>query len=980
MCKGGWALAVVLWASTGATAVLVDNFNGYQLGDVGTVSTTWKATVDVTIVTDPTDAANQVIRMQENTGVQKAAYCMLSSEATIPDGATKTLYLRFRATNPIDSAFGFANMDAPDVGGSDWGNFGPQVSVNSGNFRVRNSGSWSITGTYTPLDWYNLWIVVDNAADTMKVYLHNRPGQAATEADRVLAGSVDTFGFRNKVTGPLTRFYWRAQNPGGERYVWIDDIFVVEGTSLAVPGDITGPATNPQPADKATDVLRDMTLSWTPGPYAATHNVYFGTSLDDVNTAVAGSPLEVSVNQAASTFNPGRLALGQTYYWRVDEVNAPPTDSTVFRGELWTFTVEPLVYEVNGITATASSSDATVSPANTVNKSGLTGDLHGTEPKTMWVSAKGAATPVWLQYDLGKVYKLQDMWVWNYNVDFEEALGLSIQNATIEYSADAVNWTTLGSFDFAQGISADNYEHNTTVAFGGVAVRYVKITANSTYGGKQYGLSEVRFYYFPVTAREPSPAVGTTDVAADVTLSWRSGREAASHSVYLGTDANALTLAGSSAINSFSPAHLSLGTKCYWRVDEVNTAEAISTWAGDVWNFTTSAFIAVDDMESYNDSTNKMFDTWIDGYGTPATNASVVGLNSAANGTFGSTTIFHGGKQSMPLAYNNTSAVPNAEATRTFEAAEDWTRNGVKVLTLYFYGQATNATNVPLWIKVTDQNGKSAKVTFGAAAGEDAAALAEPAWTTWNIPLSSLSGVTLTKVKSMTIGLGTGAGTGTLYIDDIRLFAAVTTTTVTPTLVGQWKLDNDVKDSSGTGNNGTATGGPTFVAAGRVGASLKLDGTDDYVDCGTAASLDITDQVTLSAWVKPTNFANSAYQTFVAKGDHAYVLQHTNTNLLQFCIYDGTWYSANSTAVTSTMNNTWHHVAGTYDGTQLKLFVDGAIAASSLHTGDIDTATHAVNIGRNAEYSSRFFTGEIDEVRVYHGALSTTEVKKLANP
>ncbi len=216
-------------------AVLVDNFDSYQLGDANSVTTTWKATVDVTIATDPAATANQVIRLQENTGVQKATYCMLSESAAIPEGATKTLFLRFRATNQIDSAFGFANKDTPDVGGNDWGNFGPQVSLNYGNFRVRNSGTWSVVGAYTELTWYNLWIVVDNANDTMQLYLHNRPNEAATEADRVMVGTTDTFGFRNKVAGPLTRFYWRGQNPGGERYVWMDDLYMMEGSSLVNP-------------------------------------------------------------------------------------------------------------------------------------------------------------------------------------------------------------------------------------------------------------------------------------------------------------------------------------------------------------------------------------------------------------------------------------------------------------------------------------------------------------------------------------------------------------------------------------------------------------------------------------------------------------------------------------------------------------------------------------------------------------------------
>jgi beta-galactosidase len=188
-----------------------------------------------------------------------------------------------------------------------------------------------------------------------------------------------------------------------------------------------------------------------------------------------------------------------------------------------------------------------------------------------------------------------------------------------------------------------------------------------------------------------------------------------------------------------------------------------------------------------------------------------------------------------------------------------------------------------------------------------------------------------------------------------------------------------VKDSSGNGNNGTITGAPTY-AAGKIGSALTLNGTADYVDCGAAASLDILNAVTLSVWIKPANFANSAYQTFVSKGDHAYCLHHTNGNVIEFYIYNTGWRSINGGPVTSTYNATWHHVAGTYDGSQLKLYVDGKMAGSTLWTGTIDTATHSVSIGRNSEQSGRLFNGAIDDVRIYRGALPTSEIVKLANP
>ncbi len=116
-------------------------------------------------------------------------------------------------------------------------------------------------------------------------------------------------------------------------------------------------ASDPTPEDVAADVPRDSVLSWTPGAFAASHDVYFGTSPSDVNDATKADPRGVLVAQdlGTSMFNSGRLNFEQTYYWRVDEVNGAP-DFTVFNGNLWSFTAEPFSIPINNITATASSS------------------------------------------------------------------------------------------------------------------------------------------------------------------------------------------------------------------------------------------------------------------------------------------------------------------------------------------------------------------------------------------------------------------------------------------------------------------------------------------------------------------------------------------------------------------------------------------------------------------------------------------------
>lgn len=98
---------------------------------------------------------------------------------------------------------------------------------------------------------------------------------------------------------------------------------------------------SPEPANGKTEVPQHVILSWRAGVYADTHNVYFGTDFDDVNQASISDPRSVLVgeNLVFTAYKlPGLLDFGQTYYWRVDEVNAPP-DSTIFRGDVWSFTI-----------------------------------------------------------------------------------------------------------------------------------------------------------------------------------------------------------------------------------------------------------------------------------------------------------------------------------------------------------------------------------------------------------------------------------------------------------------------------------------------------------------------------------------------------------------------------------------------------------------------------------------------------------------
>ncbi len=340
------------------------------------------------------------------------------------------------------------------------------------------------------------------------------------------------------------------------------------------------------------------------------------------------------------------------------------------------------------MTATASSSDLGSAPQNTVNGSGLANGVHSTASTAVWVSSATGPQPTWIQYAFDRIYKLTDMHVWNYNVVFEPVLGFGFKDVTIEYSTDGTAWTLLKEAQFARAPGLDGYAANTIVSFGGVGAKFVRLTPKSNWGGilQQFGLSEVRFYYTPVTPRQPVPASGATGVNENGVLSWRPGREAASHQVYFGTDPNAVRNGTAPvktvADHSFDPGSLEFGKTYYWKVAEVNEAATPKIWEGEVWSFSTRESFVVDDFESYTDAEgSRIYETWVDGW-TNST-GSTVGYIQAP---FAERTIIHGGKQSMPLDYNNTKSPFYSEAERTLDKPQDWTVNGADTLTVYFRG------------------------------------------------------------------------------------------------------------------------------------------------------------------------------------------------------------------------------------------------------------------------------------------------------
>ncbi len=291
--------------------------------------------------------------------------------------------------------------------------------------------------------------------------------------------------------------------------------------------------------------------------------------------------------------------------------------------------------------------------------------------------------------------------------------------------------------------------------------------------------------WWQLSAFSSFPQDGAIDVTQPIILQWAPGRSALYHDIYFGEDEDAVKKAttgspeykGSRDLSSesYNPGKLALDTTYYWRIDEVNEAEPNNFWKGNIWSFTTSNFLVVDDFEDYNE---RIFDFWIDGWGTP-TNGSTVSILSDIDPYFNpdlwgfNVPGVHGGEWSMACFYDNTTA-KYSEATMTLVWPRNWTQDGVGVLSLWFNGDPDNAPE-PMYVALANVNGPPAMVYHD---NPDAALI--DTWTEWRIGLQVFAdqGVDLTNVNTITLGLGNrtnpiAGASGEVWFDDIRLYPSI---------------------------------------------------------------------------------------------------------------------------------------------------------------------------------------------------------------
>ena len=188
-----------------------------------------------------------------------------------------------------------------------------------------------------------------------------------------------------------------------------------------------------------------------------------------------------------------------------------------------------------------------------------------------------------------------------------------------------------------------------------------------------------------------------------------------------------------------------------------------------------------------------------------------------------------------------------------------------------------------------------------------------------------------------------------------------------------------VADVTGNGNTGTISGA-TWTAAGRFGSALSFNGSSSWVTVADAGSLDLSSAMTLEAWVRPTTLG-TVWRSVVLKeqpGDLVYALYANSQASRPVGIVYASGAEQQAAGTAQLPLNAWTHLAASYDGGIVRLFVNGVQVGTHAASGPLPNSTGVLRIGGNNVWGE-WFSGLIDEVRVYNRALTTAEIQTDMN-
>ena len=256
----------------------------------------------------------------------------------------------------------------------------------------------------------------------------------------------------------------------------------------------------------------------------------------------------------------------------------------------------------------------------------------------------------------------------------------------------------------------------------------------------------------------------------------------------------------------------------------------------------------------------------------------------------------------------------------------------------------------------------------------------------WRKNGGSLSGATSTTLTLTNVQL---ADAGSYSVVVSNSYGSVTSqvavlSVTTPGIAGMtawWRMEGNGLDAVGA-NHGALNGGVGFTN-GMVGQALNLDGVDDYLEVPNAPALNPTNQITVEAWYRAPGsaWAGSGNDPIVDKAfsSHSwpYYQYHLGVDAagraFSFSVGAGGNYCLASTANGAWTYGNWYHLAGTYDGSQVRLYVNGVLAGTTPASGLMTDYGTPLRIGRYVN-ASAYLRGVVDELSLYNRALSAAEI------
>ena len=252
----------------------------------------------------------------------------------------------------------------------------------------------------------------------------------------------------------------------------------------------------------------------------------------------------------------------------------------------------------------------------------------------------------------------------------------------------------------------------------------------------------------------------------------------------------------------------------------------------------------------------------------------------------------------------------------------------------------------------------------------------------FDTPITDVNDIRFIKVQTI---LSNPAAMGQNKTFTTYTYLRVCSTGGDESLIGWWKLDETLlitaSDSSGNGNDGTLVlmNPAQDWVTGKVGGALDFDGLNDYVNCQNSESLQLTDALTIAGWVKANSWGSGSNVSIIARKGEG------NPNNYQLAIADGraTLYLDDSDSNGfrgDTVLNTgqWYHVAGTWDGAQVRIYLNGILDNDPPDTYSWTLNTDTRNLYIGGRSGTDLLNGTLDDVRIYNRALSPEEVAEVS--